>query len=307
MEKIELIEQTINKIDTLIKEQLPESKYQFELHDLLTDTKHFRGYDEPFHWGSVYKLFVVAEILKMAEENLLNLNDKLLLHKEKYQNGNGIMKFMTHLNKLTYIDACKMVMAVSDNLCADELLNIVGFERLNNLFRKAACKSSKLTQNLDTVVKNLFAGIDKNVQADFYHSEAYFQYFDKKLNDLLIDSHTSAQDVNACLHFVFNNYLSDESRLRLKECLLLSNQHSRIAYYISFGKFLLKGKTGTLGIGIVNNENAVIIHKESKEIYGYFAINTKENKKRYFQSNDTIGLIGLEIANLYEQLDKQTK
>ena len=32
---IELIEQTITKIDNLIKEQLPESKYQFELHDLL--------------------------------------------------------------------------------------------------------------------------------------------------------------------------------------------------------------------------------------------------------------------------------
>jgi len=31
-------------------------------------------------------------------------------------------------------------------------------------------------------------------------------------------------------------------------------------------------------------------------------INTKDNKKRYFQSNDTIGLIGLEIAKLYEEI-----
>ncbi|MFN8294588.1 MAG: serine hydrolase [Chitinophagales bacterium] len=304
---IEQITYTINKIDKLIQEQLPESKYQFELHDLITNTKHFRGYDEPFHWGSVYKLFVVAEIIKMSEEGLLNLDDELVLHKERYKHGNGIMKFMTHLNKLTYIDACKMVMATSDNLCADELLNVVGFDRLNNLFEKSDCKSSKLSQNLDTVVMFLFDGINSNINSTFFQSKNYFEYFENKLQELLKINYTSASNINTCFKFIFNDYLSGNGRKIFKECLLLSNQHSRIAYYSPFSSFLLKGKTGTLGIGIANNENIAIIHKETKEVYGYFAINTKDNKKRYFQSNDTIGLIGLEIANLYEQLYQQTK
>lgn len=214
------------------------------------------------------------------------------------------MKFMTHLNNLTYIDACKMVMAVSDNLCADELLNIVGFERLNNLFRKAACKSSKLTQNLDTVVKNLFAGIDKNVKADFYHSEAYFQYFDKKLNDLLIDNYTNTQDINTGFRYLVSNYLTEKGKELFIEFILTPNIHTRIAGYTAFGKYLLRGKTGALGLGTVNSETSAIIKKDTKQIIGYFTFTSKGNKKRNFQSNDTIGLIGLEIATLYEQLDK---
>ena len=305
MEKIELIEQTINKIDYLIKEQLPESKYQFELYDLTTNTKHFRGLDEPFHWGSVYKLFVVAEIIKMSEEALFKMDDEIRLHKEQYTHGNGVVKFLTHLKELTYIDACKMVMAVSDNLCADELLNIVGFERLNRLFEMEGCKSSLLSQNLDTVVKNLFEGIITNVTADFFQSKAYFKHYDEKLNELICNNYTCSSDINSILHFIYSIHLSANGRKLLLECLLLSNQHSRISYYIPFSNYLLKGKTGTLGIGIVNNENAAIIHKQTKETVGYFSINTKDNKERYFQSNDTIGLIGLEIAKLYEQLDKQ--
>jgi beta-lactamase class A len=302
---IELIEQTINKIDDLIKEQLPGSKYQFELYDLTTKTKHFKGYDDPFHWGSVYKLFVVAEIIKMSEEGLFKMDEEIDLHKGLYTHGSGIMKFMTHINKLTYNDACKMVMAVSDNLCSDELLNIVGLERLNSLFLKAGCNSSKLVVNLDTMIKNLFLGIGTNLSANFYQSDDYFQYFKKALKVLLKDNYTSAKDVNQCFHFVLTDYLNTDGVKIIMEILQVPNQHSRISYYIPFSKYLLKGKTGTLAIGICNNENAAIINKSNQEVYGYFSLFTQDNTKRYFQSNDTFGLIGLEIAKLYEQLNSE--
>lgn len=299
---IEKIEHTVNRIEQLIQQQLPESKYQFELHDLATNSKHFRGYDEPFHWGSIYKLFVVAEIIKMADEGLLKMDDELVLHKELYKRGNGIVKFFTHLNNLTFIDACKMVMAVSDNLCADELLNVTGFKRVNNLFSKAGCLKSKLSVNLDTMVKDLFEGIDTNTFSNYYQSEEYFKHFDKSLNALLEDNHTTASDINRCFHFVMTEYLTESGKAYLKECLQLPNQHSRIAYYVPFSQFLLKGKTGTLGIGIANNENVAIINKRTQRIHGYFSINTKNNIKRYFQSNDVLGMVGLEIAGLYEEM-----
>lgn len=304
---IELIEYTVNKIDNLIKEQLPESKYQFELHDLLTNTKHFRGYDEPFHWGSVYKLFVVAEIIKMAEEGLLNLDDELVLHKDIYKNGSGILKFFTHLNRLTFIDACKMVMATSDNLCADELLNVVGLERLNKLFEKADCKSSRLIVNLDTMVLNLFNGISTNSEASFFQSDLYFEHFEKRLSELLNDNYTIAQDINQCFHFVVGNYFNQKSQSIFKDIIWTSNIHTRISAYTFFSKFIFRGKTGALGFGTINSETSAIINKETLNVVGYLTISTKHNRKRNFQSNDTIGLIGLEIANLYEQLYQQTK
>lgn len=277
MEKIELIEHTINKIDDLIKEQLPVSKYQFELHDLATNTKHFRGYDEPFHWGSVYKLFVVAEIIKMSDEGLFKMDDEIELHKEKYVNGNGIGKYLTHLDKLSYTDACKMVMAVSDNLCADELLNIVSLERLNNLFKNADCQRSKLSVNLDTMVKDLFNGIENTIGVNYFHSDKYFDHFQRSLAELLKNSHTSVKDINICFQFILNGYLSDHGTKLLKEFVLVPNVHSRISVCTFFGKYLLRGKTGALGFGIVNSETSAIIDKSNNTIIGYFSIATKEN------------------------------
>jgi hypothetical protein len=301
---IELIEQTINKIDDLIKEQLPGSKYQFELFDLITNTKHFRGYDEPFHWGSVYKLFIVFEIIKMSEEGLFKMSDKIEFHKERYKFGSGSLKYLTDLNHLSYIDVCKILIATSDNLCADELHAIVGTKRLNNLFKKSNCTTSAIKLNLDSLVKELFEGIKTETTVNFFYSEEFKIYFKQKLNTLLSKNYTTVSDTNRCFNYAFSGYLNDEGIDILKECVLMPNIHTRIAYYTPFGNYLLRGKSGMLGLGLVNNETVAVISKSDKQILGYFSINTMDNNKRYFQANDTFGLIGLEIVNLYEQLNK---
>lgn len=307
MEKIKLIEETINKIDDLIKEQLPESKYQFELYDLTTNTKHFRGLDEPFHWGSVYKLFVVAEIIKMSERGLFKMDDEIELHKEKFKFGSGSFKYLSNLSVLSYIDACKILMATSDNLCADELHEIASTKRLNNLFRISNCNSSCIQLNLDSLVNELFDGIENDTSATYFHSEEFKIHFNSKLKDLLTKNYTTVSDANQCLHYVFSEYLKNEPLEMFTQCVLMPNIHTRLAYYTHFGKYLLRGKSGMLGLGLVNNETVAIFKKNTNEIVGYFSINTKDNNKRYFQANDTFGLIGLEIVKLYEQLDKQAK
>lgn len=302
---IELIEQTINKIDDLIKEQLPGSKYQFELYDLITNTKHFRGYDEPFHWGSVYKLFIVAEIIKMVDNGQFKPDEKIVFDKSLYKNGVGIIKYFTNLNELTLIDCCKMIFAISDNVCADELLGMIGLSHFNLLFEKAECTSSKLSANLDTLISNLFADLNLNeTNAFYYHSTAFYEYFDVALNKSLIDNHTNVRDLNKCWHFIMTKYLSPNGVKLFKNCFQLNNVHSRFTEYTAFADYILYGKTGTLGLGIVNNEIAAITHKNTNEIYGYISLLTKDNTKRYFQSSDVLGLIGLEIVNLYEQLNK---
>jgi hypothetical protein len=300
---IELIEQTVNRIDNLITEQLPESKYQFELYDLTTNTKHFRGLDEHFHWGSVYKLFVVAEIIKMSEEGYFKMEDKISLQKDLFRNGNGIGKHFKQQNELTYTDACVMVMGVSDGLCADGLLNIVGFVRLEKLFKLANCADLKLSVNLDTMVSDLFAGSNTSIGINYYHTPEFFSHFKEKLFNLSIENYATATDTNECFNFIMTNYLTTNGTKILKELILVPNLHSRISTYtFYFGKFLMRGKTGMLGLGIVNNESVAIINKHTLEICGYFSIYTKDSQERYYQTNDVFGLVGIEIVSLYEQL-----
>ena len=238
----------------------------------------------------------------MSEEGLFKLDDEIILHKELYKNGNGIMKYLSNTNKMTYTDACKMVMAVSDNLCADELLHKVGFDRINNLFIKAGCINSKISEDLNTMVSNLINEIPKTIRSTFYHDVKYFAFFNRKLKELLTRNFTNAKDINTCFQFIMDGYLNPKFRDTLLEFVLVPNVHTRIAAYTYFSKFYLRGKTGALGFGIVNNETVAIIQKNTKLVKGYFTLNTNENRHTNFQTNDLLALVGLEIAKLYEQL-----
>ena len=300
---LNLIENTVTKIDELIKEHLPESKYQFELYDLTTDTRHFRGYDEPFHWASVYKLFLVAEIIKMAEDGVLNLDDQIMLHKDLYTRGSCVTRYLTYLDELTYLDACKMAIATSDALCADELLAVVGINRFNELFNKANCTSSNLYWNLNDLMAKVLVAAKVDIRkGHFLGTEEFFSVYKTTFDEILQKNYTHVKDLNNCWHFILNVYLNEKYAEVFKECFQLNNVYSRLTPYTEFSKFGLFGKTGQLFLSIVNNEIGAITNKYTKTIYGYFSILTKDNRVRFFQSCDAFALIGLELAGLYEKL-----
>jgi Beta-lactamase enzyme family len=299
----ELIIETVDKIEHLIIQQLPESKYQFELYDLTTHTKHFRGNNEHFHWGSVYKLFLVAEIIKMSEEGLIKMDTEMNLQRDKFLNGNGVFKNLKDLKAITFCDACRMVLCTSDNVCADGLLEVVGFQRINRLFKDAGCSNSMLSDNLNTMVMDLIVNLPKNSKSNYFHSMMFFEHFNSALNTLLKRNYSTASNTNSLFKFILNgSYLTENGTAMLKEFILTPSIHTRLAAYTIFGNFQLRGKTGAIGYDIVNNEVVAIINKKTLEILGFFSLFTKDIVKRKFLSNDTLGLIGLEIVNLYEQL-----
>lgn len=297
---IDLITQTVNKIEDLLKAQLPESKYQFELHDLATNTKHFRGLDEPFHWGSVYKLFVVAEVFKMAENGELNLSREIALNK-RFDKGVGFVRFLQDLNKLSIRDCCKILISTSDNFCADMLTEIVGIERLNKLFEQANCKGSKITDNLYSIVSLIFSDEHNYSDVEYIHSKLFYERFEKRLIVLLERNYTNVKDLNSLLHFLLTDYLKDKKAfLKLIE---VPNVHSRFAQYMGFNnRFKFIGKTGTLGLGVVSNESAIIYDLKTEEVLGYISVLTKNNRKRIYESFDVLALIAVEIGKLYEKI-----
>lgn len=306
MEQIELIEHTINKIDDLIKEQLPESKYQFELHDLATNTKHFRGYDEPFHWGSIYKFFVVVEIYKMAEKNEISLNDTIYLNKTKYTKGVGFIRFLENLGSISISDCCKILISTSDNVCADTLTELVTTNRLNALFKTINCHNSLVSDNLYEIVSLLINNEHDYYNTSYIYSNQFYNNFEKSLSILLTRNYTTVTDLNKMFHFILHNYLKDPTNFI--SLVNVPNVHSRFSQYMGFHKGIsFIGKTGTLGFGIVSNEAAIIYDIPNKKTLGYISILTKNNRKKKYKSFDTLALIAIEIGRLYEQINKQTK
>ncbi len=306
MKQIELIEHTINKIDALIKEQLPESKYQFELHDLATNTKHFRGLDEPFHWGSVYKLFVVAEILKKVDLKQISLSENIEL--KGSSKGSGVFHQLTNLKTISILDSCKLTIAISDALISDLLFQKAGNISINETLVKLDMHASKINDNLETIVSKIQPTHLEKIKSDFLYSKDFYQHYEKTLSELATKNFTTVKDINIGLYNLCNNFFSTELKNVFFEVIQMPNVWSRFSQYTYFSnRVKLFGKTGTLGFGIIANECAIIIDKENNSVLGYFSINTKDNKQTIYQVYDTIGLIGLEIVKLYEQLDKQTK
>lgn len=300
---IELIENTINTIESLIKEQLPESKYQFELFDLITNTKHFRGYNEHFHWGSVYKLFLVAEIVKMVDEGSLNFSDKIILDK-KYKKGTGILKYLNSINEISIEDACSLIFFTSDNICSDMFFETTK-SKVNDMFEKSGCNNLKISTNLDTIISLIEPKINFD-NVNYIYSQDFYNHYDKVLDLLITTDYCHVTDINNCFNFILNGYYSDENKKRLMEILQIPNIVSKFSYDIAFNRrIVMKGKTGTLGFGIVSNECVAIFESKTLNVLGYFSLLTKNNKNRFYEIYNTLGIVAQEVICLYEQLEKQ--
>lgn len=157
------------------------------------------------------------------------------------------------------------------------------------------------------MVKNVFSDFDVSRKTEFYLSEDYFNYFDEKLDNLLTENYTNVKDLNQTFHFVLTKYLSEKGQALFLDCLSIQNLLSKLGGFDMFlSPVSLKGKTGSLGFGQISNETVVFHEKKFQLITGYFSINTKANKKRYSESSSTLGLIGLEIAKLYEEISRNS-
>jgi hypothetical protein len=85
----------------------------------------------------------------MLDEGLLAPDQQLYLDRMQFQYGEGVLQQFSHLTHLSVVNCCKMVVATSDNMCADTLHALAGNERVARLFA-AGCTHSRLTDNFDT-------------------------------------------------------------------------------------------------------------------------------------------------------------
>ena len=298
---IDRITHTINTIEQLLREQLPESKYQFELYDLVTNTRHFRGADEPFHWGSVYKLFLVATILEKIDLGELNLTDNLEL--KGRSKGAGIFHKLTDFNAITFLNACKLIIATSDALISDLLFKEASEAQINNTLTKLEMTNSLVTDNLENIITKIQSNNLNSYTTNYLYSEQFYKDYENTLLQLLTSNFTTVKDLNTGLHNLCYSFYSEDFKHIFLDVVKMPNVWSRFAQYTFFSSEIkLYGKTGTLGFGIVANECAIIIDTKTNSVLGYFSLLTKDNHKTIYQVFDTIGLIGLEIAKLYEEI-----
>jgi beta-lactamase class A len=91
--------------------------------------------------ASVYKLFVLLHVACAAQEGTLDWNALLPLKPEHQSPGSGVLKDLTPGLTLPLHDACRLMIAVSDNAATNMVLDHVGIEAVS-----ARLRSFGLTQ-----------------------------------------------------------------------------------------------------------------------------------------------------------------
>ena len=108
------------------------SKFGIYFKDLKTGESYGHGEAEAYPSASVFKVYVLAQLMKMVAEGKCTLQDRLPMKESDKSAGSGLMKLLDAGLNMTLKDYATMMIIISDNTAADFLWRYVGRENIIN-------------------------------------------------------------------------------------------------------------------------------------------------------------------------------
>lgn len=198
-----------------------EGSYSFVFLDL--DGEYVYKYNENKQMTSAgcMKLIVAVAVLKEVENGSLAMDEFIAIKEADKKPGSGILREFIERN-YTLKELITVMLVDGDNTATYKLMQLLGIEKINNIFKEMGLSNTVLTEN-PGVVDNL----------------------------------TTANDLSLVLkHLYKNSYLNKTNSQFIVE-LLRQRVKSKIAYYLDYKvRTMFASKTGD-GEGI-ENEVALI-------------------------------------------------
>ena len=139
--------------------------------------------------GSVFKLYITAEIIRQVEEKKLSWNQEIAISNKLKSLPSGVMQNLKEGTKAPILEYAKKMISISDNTATDHLLHVVGKENVEEVMSK---------ESLNSFLKDNSPFIST---FDMFKTRAYF----------------SAEDVNKYLNS------NRESRLKMLDAVPASD------------------------------------------------------------------------------------
>lgn len=183
--------------------------------------------------ASCIKLPIAMYILSEIQANRAALNEKVFITNEDKVNGSGII---FELDDRTYSieELLKLMLIQSDNTATNKLIDIFGFDNINNAFKAMKLK--------DTCLKR--------------------KMMDYKSREKGLENVSSSFDLAYCLKLLYSQlYLNNEYSEMLLNILRRSQNRDKIPFYIPKREWKCIGnKSGSLS-GIENDASIFNIEK----------------------------------------------
>lgn len=133
---IEMIKLIENLSNMYLEESLNGNKVAFYYEDINTSSIISYNSDICFYAASSIKILVCLMLLEQAENQKIDLHQKILVTKKDLKQDTGIIKFQKEDTKYSILELIKLTVMESDNTAYLKLVDLVGKESINNYGKK---------------------------------------------------------------------------------------------------------------------------------------------------------------------------
>ena len=120
-----------------------DGRMGFSFKDIDTGESHEYDADLRYPTASVCKITVMVELFRQDAEGILSLDDRKRLEDRYSTHGSGQLKLMQDEPEFTLRDYCRMMIAVSDNMATDLLMETVGIANINRFLDELNCPNTR--------------------------------------------------------------------------------------------------------------------------------------------------------------------
>lgn len=229
------------------------------------DFKVFLGKDKKFPAASLIKLPLAVVVFKAVEDGKLSLSQKITIRRKDITGGSGKIKEMNLPLSLTLQEILEMMITKSDNTATNKVIDLLGYEYINNVFRQLALEGTVLNRKM----------------MDFSRRKQG------------VENYTTVSDICRLLESIYQGKLVNEpSSIILLSILKKQEINDRLTRYLS-KKVHVAHKTG-LEKGIVHDAGIVLSPKGN-----YIICVLTHNGNSYRTAKKFIAKLSLLTYNFY--------
>jgi len=92
--------------------------------------------DKIFPLGSVFKIPIMMEVFRQANDRIISMDEKLLLENRSLCIGSGILQYLSPGTEFTIRDLVTLMIIATDNTASEMLWKRIGIQRVNMLIRE---------------------------------------------------------------------------------------------------------------------------------------------------------------------------
>lgn len=118
------------------------------LEDLDSGEKWELNGDELFYAASVIKVPIMAAVFDAVERGDLNLNDLIVLKREDFVGGSGVIQHLTPGTTLSVLDITMLMIIQSDNTATNILIDHIGTDNIRKTMKEQGMEKSTFYNKL---------------------------------------------------------------------------------------------------------------------------------------------------------------